>query len=269
MVQKQEKPHLGTESVLGYPVTYESAEACVADIVHGITWGCRGRYFVCANPHSMYVAESDDAFKRALKNADIITPDGVGVLIASKWLGGKIRKRVTGSDIFSGVCTALNKRRGIRMFFLGSTEEVLRDIRARMALDYPNIEVVGLYSPPYVPVFSKDDNDSIIEAINGVKPDVVWVGLTAPKQEKWIYDNKDKLNVKFLGAIGAVFDFYVGRVKRSSLLYQRMGLEWLPRLLREPKRLWRRNFISNPAFMFLVLIHLVKSRYKYGEKSAN
>lgn len=96
------------------------------------------------------------------------------------------------------------------------------------------------------------------------KPDILWVGMTAPKQEKWIYKNRDKLDVKFIGAIGAVFDFYAGKVKRSHPAFQKMGLEWLPRLLQEPQRLWRRNFVSNPKFMFDVMIH----RVKYGKTAS-
>ncbi len=91
------------------------------------------------------------------------------------------------------------------------------------------------------------------DAINTAKPDVLWVGMTAPKQEKWIHQHRDQLDVKFIGAIGAVFDFYTGKVKRSHPVFQKMGLEWLPRLLREPRRLFRRNFVSSPKFLWLVL----------------
>ena len=98
----------------------------------------------------------------------------------------------------------------------------------------------------------------MIEAVNTAKPDVLWVGMTAPKQEKWIYQNRDKLDVKFIGAIGAVFDFYAGTVKRPHPIFQKMGLEWLPRLCSEPRRLWRRNFVSNPLFM----LRVIKARLK-------
>jgi len=94
----------------------------------------------------------------------------------------------------------------------------------------------------------------MIEAVNRAGPDVLWVGMTAPKQEKWIHQNKDKLNVKFIGAVGAVFDFYAGNVKRSHPWFQEHGLEWLPRLLQEPRRLWRRTFVSAPLFLCMVLL---------------
>ncbi len=123
----------------------------------------------------------------------------------------------------------------------------------KMAVEYPDIEVVGTYSPPFKPEFSDEENQKMVEAINSVSPDVLWVGMTAPKQEKWIYQHRNKLNVKFIGAIGAVFDFYTGNVKRSHPFFLKIGLEWLPRLLQEPRRLWQRNFVSNPMFMMRVI----------------
>ena len=242
-----------TENILGYEVTTQNKVACIEKIQTWLNEDDGTHYFVCANPHSIQVAQNDEIFKNALMNADLITPDGVGVVLASKILHGKINDRVTGSDIFSGLSKLLNRMQKGRYFFLGSTEKVLTKISEKMSNEFPGIEIVGIYSPPFKPKFSDDDNNKMIDLINATKPDVLWVGMTAPKQEKWIYENKDKLNVKFIGAIGAVFDFYAGTVKRSHPVYQRMGLEWLPRLFQEPRRLWRRNFISNPMFMLRVL----------------
>ena len=244
-------------NILGYAVTTKSVDACVADIVGRIESGGRHEYFVCANPHSLEVARKDAEFDLAIRNADLIVPDGVGIVFASKILGGSIRERVTGMDIFLGLSEALNKEKGHSYFFLGSTEQNLLKIKEMMNADFPNITVAGTYSPPFKPAFSEEDNKLMVEAINQAVPDVLWVGMTAPKQEKWIYQNRQRLNVKFIGAIGAVFDFYTGNVKRSHPVFQKLGLEWLPRLLREPRRLWRRNFISNPSF----LLRVIRSRF--------
>jgi len=241
------------EPILGYPISTKAADACGSDIVAWMENGARGKYFVCANPHSLEVARKDHAFDLAIRNADLIVPDGVGVVIASKILGGSIRERVTGMDIFLGLSRALDKGKGGRYFFLGSTEQNLLRIKEKMALDFPNITVAGTYSPPFKPEFSEEENKVMVDAINQANPDVLWVGMTAPKQEKWIYQNKGRLNVKFIGAIGAVFDFYTGNVKRSHPVFQMLGLEWLPRLLREPRRLWYRNFVSNPSFLLRIL----------------
>lgn len=123
-----------------------------------------------------------------------------------------------------------------------------------MARDYSNVRVAGTYSPPFKPTYSDEEMNEMISAVNAAAPDVLWVGMTAPKQEKWIFENRARLNVKFAGAIGAVFDFYTGRVKRAHPMFQRLGLEWLPRLVQQPTRLWRRMFVSAPIFMLHVIL---------------
>ena len=241
--------------ILNYPISSLSKDDCLSVIVKWIWGAAQAKYFVCANPHSLEVARKDAGFDLAIRNADLVVPDGVGIVIASKILGGSIRERVTGMDIFLGLSEALNKETGYSYFFLGSTEQNLIKIKEKMHADFPNITVAGTYSPLFKPEFSEEDNKLMVEAINQAEPDVLWVGMTAPKQEKWIQQNKDRLKVKFIGAIGAVFDFYTGNVKRAHPIFQKLGLEWLPRLLREPRRLWRRNFISNPSFLFRVIRH--------------
>ena len=247
------------ELIAGYAVSTLDVRACVTEVVAWIKSekqrsspdNCH--WLACMNPHSFVESLNEAPFSQALRLANWLIPDGAGVVLASKILGGEIRERVTGSDIFRGVLEELNLAGGISVFFMGSTEETLAAIRARMAVEFPNIRIVGTYSPPYKPEFSDGDNRQMIEAINNAAPDVLWVGLTAPKQEKWIYQNKDKLDVKFIGAIGAVFDFYAGNIKRAPVIVQKMGLEWLYRWVQEPKRLWKRNVISTPKFIMAVV----------------
>lgn len=241
------------EIIVGYPISTDSLGVCVSGIAEWILAGKMRKYFVCANPHSLEVARRDPDFEIAIKNADLVVPDGIGIVLASKILRGCIQKRVTGMDIFLGLSYELNKIGGYSCFFLGSTRENLDKIRERMRKDFPNIRVAGTYSPAFKPAFSDEDSRRMRDAINEARPDVLWVGMTAPKQEKWTYENRSGLDVKFIGPIGAVFDFYAGSVKRSHPLFQRMGLEWLPRLIRQPRRLWRRNFISNPSFLLRVV----------------
>ncbi|MCC8996106.1 MAG: WecB/TagA/CpsF family glycosyltransferase [Nitrosomonas sp.] len=248
------------ENIAGYRVSTQDARACVTDIVSWVknnepvgkkNENCR--WLACMNPHSYAVALRDQPFSQALHAADWLIPDGIGVVFASKLLGGQIRERVTGSDIFQGVLEELNRTNSYSVFFLGSTDETLNAIRTRMSEDYPNVRLVGTYSPPFKPVYSQDELNAMVAVINAAAADVLWVGMTAPKQEKWIFENRTRLNVKFAGAIGAVFDFYTGQVKRSHPFFQRMGLEWLPRLIQQPRRLWRRMFVSAPIFVFHVL----------------
>jgi N-acetylglucosaminyldiphosphoundecaprenol N-acetyl-beta-D-mannosaminyltransferase len=239
-------------------------EGCVAGIIEWLKADHRGhRYFVCANPHSLEVARGDREFELAIKSADLVVPDGIGIVIASRILGGSIRERITGMDIFLGLSAALNKETGFRYFFLGSTQDNLKRIEEKMRKDFPGITISGTYSPPFKHEFSDKDNMIMVDNVNRAGSDVLWVGMTAPKQEKWIYQNRDRLNVKFIGAVGAVFDFYTGNVKRSHPAFQKMGLEWLPRLLRQPRRLWKRNFVSNPSF----LMRVISSRIM-GERAA-
>ena len=241
-----------TEHILGYSVTNQPLAQCLELIAGWLDAGEKNKVFVCANPHSLVEANNDPLFQQAIHNADLVTPDGVGIIIASKVLGGTIRKRVTGSDIFWGLSAELNKTGGRSYFFLGSSEETLAAIKDKMAVEYPNIRFAGSYSPPYKPEFSAEESRQMVAEVNAARPDVLWVGMTAPKQEKWIDQHRDQLDVKFVGAVGAVFDFYVGNVKRSHPVFQKMGLEWLPRLIQEPRRLFKRNFVSSPLFLLRV-----------------
>lgn len=139
------------------------------------------------------------------------------------------------------------------VMFMGSSQKVLDLIVKRAAEVYPHLKIVT-YSPPYKPEFSEEDNKAIIEAINAVNPDLLWIGMTAPKQEKWTYSHWNELNIHcHVGTIGAVFDFFAGTVERAPMWWQRHGLEWLYRLLKEPKRMWRRYIIGNTLFLWNML----------------
>lgn len=139
------------------------------------------------------------------------------------------------------------------VMFMGSSQKVLDLIVKRAAKVYPHLEVVT-YSPPYKPEFSEEDNKAIIDAINAADPDLLWIGMTAPKQEKWTFSHWNELNIHcHVGTIGAVFDFFAGTVERAPVWWQRHGLEWLYRLLKEPKRMWRRYIIGNALFLFNVI----------------
>ena len=249
---------MNKEDILGFVVTGLSAVECADEVIGLVSAGRRDCHWVaCLNPHSYAVSMTDENFSRALQGANWLIPDGVGIVLASRAFRGKIRRRVAGWDVFEAVMARLDAIGG-RVMFLGSTDETLGLIREKVASDYPNVLVVGTFSPPFRPSFGEDDNKAMISAVNKANADVLWVGMTAPKQEKWIFHNRDQLDVAVAGAIGAVFDFYAGRVKRSSPVFQSIGMEWLPRLVREPRRLWRRNFISAPVFLFHVLRRLLR-----------
>lgn len=203
------------------------------------------------NAHSYNTAQKDKAFAEALKNGDVLIPDGSSIVMACRKIKAKSqpKERIAGWDLFVYEMEKLN-RKGGKCFFMGSSEKVLALIRRRVAVDYPNIQV-ETYSPPYKSEFNEVDNQAIVQAINQANPDLLWIGMTAPKQEKWIFAHWDELNIHcHVGTIGAVFDFFAGTVKRAPLWWQEHGLEWAFRLLREPKRMWRRYIIGNVCFLW-------------------
>lgn len=239
------------------------------------------------NAHSYNVACKDAAFATALQGSDVILPDGISVVWAAWMLNRtkkpefrtKTLKKLAGEDLFYWEMNRiesefnLSKQRKAKAFFLGSSEAVLEKIKLRAAFEFPNIEVFS-YSPPYKLEFSDQDNAAMVSAINAVNPDLLFVGMTAPKQEKWAYNiicnerlmgNADELlnpvaRLKttncHICCIGAVFDFYAGTVQRAPTLFIRLGLEWFYRLLKEPRRMWRRYLIGNVQFVLRILKEL-------------
>jgi len=231
-----------TTSFLGYNVFSGDKEFFSNGFAGVVTTIC---------PHSYILARKDPSFRKALMTSDLILPDGIGIVIASRVINGEKLTKIAGSDMHDVILKALNQRKG-SCFYLGSTDRTLRMIKERISGEYPSLRV-GTFSPPFKPVFSEDDNLSMIKAINEFRPDVLFVGMTAPKQEKWVYENRSYITASVICSVGAVFDFYAGTIRRSGKFWISIGLEWLPRLLREPRRLWRRSLVSAPLFLWLVL----------------
>ncbi len=209
------------------------------------------------NPHSYVESKSDEDFKSALLASDYLIPDGIGVAFAYRFLFNKNIKKIAGYELFISTMEYL-ERNGGSVFFLGASEDALGLICKRSGLEFPSVKV-GAHSPPFKLRFEESDIDEFIKKINAFSPDVVFVGLTAPKQEKLIALLAPRVNPKMISGIGAVFDFYAGTVSRPSKFWRRIHLEWLVRLIGEPKRLWRRNLISTPLFLKDVIIEKVKA----------
>ena len=213
------------------------------------------------NAHSYNTARKDSLFAEALTNGDVLLPDGVSIVMACKWIKAKSlpKERIAGWDLFAFEMEKLEREsEELRtkseeskiVMFMGSSQKVLDLIVKRAAEVYPHLKVVT-YSPPYKPEFSDEDNKAIIDAIHAANPDLLWIGMTAPKQEKWTYSHWKELNIHcHVGSIGAVFDFFAGTMKRAPMWWQDHGLEWLYRLLQEPKRMWRRYIIGNALFLW-------------------
>jgi len=211
------------------------------------------------NAHSYNTARKDEPFAEALCKGDVLIADGAGIVLAFRFLRSQQIERIAGWDLFCFEMANLENRymqsggRG-KVFFLGSSDSVLAKIKVRAATEYPHLDIYT-FSPPYKPEFSNEDNWEMIESVNLVQPDLLWIGMTAPKQEKWAYLHLDALDVNgHIGTIGAVFDFYAGTVKRAPVWWQENSLEWLYRLLKEPKRMWRRYIIGNTKFLYYILM---------------
>ena len=218
------------------------------------------------NAHSFNTAQKDALFAEALAKGDYLIPDGASIVKACKWLNAKSQptERIAGWDLFVFEMNNLETKskkmleedavqKKMKVMFMGSSEKVLSLIKEKAKGDYPHLDVIT-YSPPYKPEFSDDDNASIIKAINDANPDLLWIGMTAPKQEKWTYSHWNELNIHcHVGTIGAVFDFYAGTAVRAPKWWQEHSLEWLYRLCKEPKRMWRRYIIGNPLFLWNIL----------------
>lgn len=212
------------------------------------------------NAHSYNIAQKDLLFAEALLKGDYLIPDGFSIVFACRWLKALSRpkERIAGWDLFQFEMEKLNEKGG-KCFFMGSSNKVLSLIKEKASIVYPNI-VIESYSPPYKPVFSKEDDDAIISAINLSNPDLLWIGMTAPKQEKWAYSHWNELNIHcHVGTIGAVFDFFAGTIERAPTWWQEHSLEWLYRLLKEPKRMWRRYLIGNCKFLY----YICKEKYSF------
>lgn len=207
------------------------------------------------NPHSYCVAKQDAQFKEALVSSDILLPDGVGIVLAERFLNGNHIKKIAGYDLFVFLMQKLNNENG-SVFFLGASLETLKKIKFNASVDYPNVKVAS-YSPPYKSSFSNEDSITMCNNVNSFSPDVLFVGMTAPKQEKWVHLYKNELNANTICSIGAVFDFYAGNIERAPKLMINLGLEWLHRSFNS-SRLLRRNFISNPKFILEVLLFKFK-----------
>ena len=246
------------DDILGFGVDCFTVEEGVSRIFSSLcarekTW------LACFNPHSYVLTLKNERLARALHEADWLIPDGIGVVMASKISGGRIKARVAAVDIFSGLSKRMNTMGSMSVFFLGADEKTLTTIDKQMAAVYPNIKVAGHYAPPFKDEYSEAEISSMVSAVNSAKPDVLWVGLSAPKQETFILENRFLLDATFIAGIGAVFDFFSGNIRRDpDSWFVNHGLEWLLRLVQEPRRLWRRVFISAPKFVIMV----VRQRFK-------
>lgn len=209
-----------------------------------------GKYICVSNVHTTVMSYENPEYKNIQNSASIRIPDGKPLSIVQKRRGHKEAERVTGPDLMQTLFEESSENH-LRHYFYGSTEETLKLLEKKLKEKYPDIEIAGMYSPPFR-VLTDEEDKEIIKNINDTKADVVWVGLGAPKQEKWMYEHMDKINGLMIG-VGAGFDFLAGNIKRAPKWMQKCSLEWLYRLLQDPKRLFTRYMKTNFKFIWLIL----------------
>lgn len=218
-------------------------------------------YVVTPNVDHIVKVQTDYEFHRIYEDADLILADGVPVIWASKFLKKTLKEKVSGSDLFPLLCEHASKK-GYKVFFLGGLEGVAEKAKEELQRKYINLNVVGTYCPPFGFEKNEEENNKIIKILNDVKPDILFVGVGAPKQEKWIYNNRDQYKVPVSLGIGASFDFIAKTTKRAPVWMQKVGLEWFYRFLQEPKRMFKRYFIDDSKFIILLIKEMRKIKYE-------
>lgn len=211
------------------------------------------KFYVCTvNAYQAVKAGEDKMFLKVLNDAAIVIPDGMPLVWYSRLSGKPVSERISGYDFFCGFSKFADKKKYSYFFFGGESDAVLEKIKHRLKKEFSNIKVKGLICPPIMDSFPDEYDDYVISTINKCRPDVLWVGISAPKQEKWIYKNIGRLNIKMAFGIGAAFNFYANTVRRAPAWMQKTGLEWLYRMYREPKRLFKKYMVNNTKFIILV-----------------
>jgi len=253
--QKNPKPlndvQISSVNILGTKISIVNMRSVLKELENEIKAKQSQAQMVCVpNVHSVIIATKDQEFRKILNSAPMAVPDGMPLVWVSRFLGKRIPERVSGPDILYAF-SKIAAKKGYSFFFMGAAAGTADKMAKELKREHPFLKVVGTYSPPYGK-FSREENRRIIEMVNKAKPDVLWVAMTAPKQEKWIWMNKMALKIPVAVGVGAAFDFLSGNVRRAPVWIQKAGLEWLWRLIQEPKRLWKRYLVDDMKFFWLV-----------------
>ena len=206
----------------------------------------RGSYICVANVHTTVMAYEDKSYRKIQNSAAMALPDGAPLSVYSRRAGFQEAQRVTGPDLMTELFQRAPQN-GYRHFFYGSTPQTLEAMRVALRRDYPGVVIAGMYAPPFRPLTQEEDRE-VTALINDARPDFVWVGLGAPKQEPWMYAHQGRLGAVSVG-VGAGFDYLAGTIQRAPRIMQTLCLEWLYRLMQDPRRLWKRYVTTNMKFL--------------------
>lgn len=222
-------------------------------------------YICVANVHMVIESWLKPEVNSVINSADIVTPDGMPLVKSLKLLYGIKQDRVAGMDLMPSLLSSASQE-GLSIFFYGSTDNVLKKIKARTKFEYPSLHISGALSPPFRPL-SKNEDSSIVESINSSGADIVMVALGCPKQEAWMAEHKGKINAVMIG-LGGAFPVYAGIQKRAPVWMQKCSLEWLYRLCQEPGRLFKRYLVTNTLFIILIIKEYFRIRVFHKTRRA-
>lgn len=206
----------------------------------------RGKYICVGNVHTTVMAHDDAQYHKVQNSAAFVLPDGKPLSVYSRKHGFPEAERVTGPDLMLELFARDN---GLKHYFYGSTPETLTLLEEKLRAQYPHLQIAGMVSPPFKELSEKEDAAEV-EKMNESGADIIWVGLGAPKQENWMYEHMDKVGGVMIG-VGAGFDYHAGNIRRAPMWMQKMSLEWLYRLLQDPKRLFKRYLVTNTRYLWL------------------
>jgi N-acetylglucosaminyldiphosphoundecaprenol N-acetyl-beta-D-mannosaminyltransferase len=251
-------------TILGVEVSAINMEMALHTIEDWIAR--RESHYVCVTGvHGVMESQRDEEVRRIHNAAGLVTPDGMPLVWLGRLMGFSHVERVYGPDLMLALC-ARSVTQGYRHFFYGGAPGVAETLALRLQSRFPSLQVSGTYSPPFRPLTPEEDV-AVIRCINAVQPDIVWVGVSTPKQECWMIEHVGRLCAPVLIGVGAAFDFHAGVKRQAPRWMQHSGFEWLFRLMTEPRRLWRRYLINNCCFLWLILLQaLGKTSMKHGHK---
>ena len=235
--------------VLGVGISAIDPDDALGEVTRWIDNGIQ--HYVCVTGvHGVMESQGDAELLRIHNESGLTTPDGMPMVWAARLAGAKNTQRVYGPDLMLAVCERAAQR-GWGCFLYGATDEVLDQLRNNLSDRFPGLKIVGTHSPPFRPLTPEEDA-AVIREINDSGAQIVWVGLSTPKQERWMASHIGRVNAPALFGVGAAFDIHAGTLKQAPRWMQRSGLEWLFRLASEPRRLWRRYAVNNPRFVLAI-----------------
>lgn len=256
-------------NIIGLGCNMLDYDSVLATVKHWRKEGGKSRYVIALNPHSVMMSRRNRHVLKAMSGAALAVPDGVGMVMAANMLGYSHSGRVTGPTLMLNLCDR-GRKDAFRHFLFGGRPGVTDELERRFRDSYPGVQIVGTYSPPFRKPTPEED-EATCKMINDARPDILWVGLGAPKQEQWMADHEDRLKVPVMVGVGAAFDFHSGNIKWAPKWIRNLGAEWAYRLALEPRRMWRRN-LDSPLFLIHVLMERLKppafrSRHRVGAPS--